>query len=66
MPKDGIGASTVRREDVRFLTGKGRYTADINLRGQAHAVFCRSDIAHGRINGIDTKPPWRCQVCWRS
>jgi aerobic carbon-monoxide dehydrogenase large subunit len=55
MPKDGIGASTVRREDIRFLTGKGRYTADINLRGQAYAVFCRSDVAHGRINGIDTK-----------
>ncbi|MFM2391280.1 MAG: hypothetical protein RLZZ437_2835 [Pseudomonadota bacterium] len=54
MPKDGIGASTVRREDVRFLTGKGRYTADINLRHQTYAVFCRSDVAHGRINGIDT------------
>jgi aerobic carbon-monoxide dehydrogenase large subunit len=54
MPKDGIGASTVRREDIRFLTGKGRYTADINLRGQAHAVFLRSDVAHGRINSIDT------------
>ncbi len=55
MPKDGIGASTVRREDIRFLTGKGRYTADINLRGQAYAVFLRSDVAHGRINDIDTK-----------
>ncbi|MGL5009383.1 MAG: xanthine dehydrogenase family protein molybdopterin-binding subunit, partial [Paracoccaceae bacterium] len=55
MPKDGIGASTVRREDIRFLTGKGRYTADINLRGQGYAVFLRSDVAHGRINGIDTK-----------
>ncbi len=55
MPKDGIGASTVRREDIRFLTGKGRYTADINLRGQAYAVFLRSDVAHGRINGINTK-----------
>jgi aerobic carbon-monoxide dehydrogenase large subunit len=55
MPKDGIGASTVRREDIRFLTGKGRYTADINLRGQAYAVFLRSDVAHGRINAIDTK-----------
>ncbi len=55
MPKDGgIGASTVRREDIRFLTGKGRYTADINLRGQAYAVFLRSEVAHGRINGIDT------------
>jgi len=55
MPKDGgIGASTVRREDIRFLTGKGRYTADINLRGQAYACFLRSEVAHGRINRIDT------------
>ena len=55
MPKDdGIGASTKRREDIRFLTGKGRYTADINLRDQAIAVFVRSEVAHGRINSIDT------------
>ncbi len=55
MPKDGgIGDATVRREDIRFLTGKGRYTADITLRGQAHAVFLRSEVAHGRIDGIDT------------
>ncbi len=55
MPKDhGIGASSKRREDVRFLTGKGRYTDDINLRGQAHAVFVRSQVAHGKIRKIDT------------
>jgi carbon-monoxide dehydrogenase large subunit len=55
MPKDGgIGASTKRREDVRFLTGKGRYTDDINIRGQLYGYFLRSDVAHGRINGIDT------------
>ncbi|CUH30061.1 Carbon monoxide dehydrogenase large chain [Jannaschia seosinensis] len=55
MPKDtGIGASPKRREDVRFLTGKGRYTDDINVAGQAHVVFLRSDVAHGRIRGIDT------------
>ncbi|MFN4170479.1 MAG: xanthine dehydrogenase family protein molybdopterin-binding subunit [Pseudorhodobacter sp.] len=55
MPKDGgIGASTKRREDVRFLTGKGRYTDDINIRGQAYAHFLRSEVAHGMINGIDT------------
>ncbi|WP_461473855.1 xanthine dehydrogenase family protein molybdopterin-binding subunit [Pararhodobacter sp.] len=55
MPMDGgIGASTKRREDVRFLTGNGRYTDDINLRGQAHAFFLRSQVAHGRINRIDT------------
>ena len=56
MPKDGgIGASTKRREDVRFLTGKGRYTDDINIRGQLYAHFVRSDVAHGRIRSIDIK-----------
>ncbi|MEX0311341.1 MAG: xanthine dehydrogenase family protein molybdopterin-binding subunit [Tateyamaria sp.] len=55
MPKDtGIGASPKRREDVRFLTGAGNYTDDINARGQAYMHVLRSDIAHGRINGIDT------------
>lgn len=55
MPKDsGIGASSKRREDVRFLTGKGRYVDDLNRPGQAHVAFLRSDMAHGRIRGIDT------------
>ncbi|MFO7770378.1 MAG: xanthine dehydrogenase family protein molybdopterin-binding subunit [Roseovarius gahaiensis] len=55
MPKDGgIGASSKRREDARFLTGIGNYTDDINLHGQAYVHFLRSDVAHGKINGIDT------------
>ncbi|WIY24040.1 xanthine dehydrogenase family protein molybdopterin-binding subunit [Parasedimentitalea psychrophila] len=55
MPKDsGIGASPKRREDVRFLTGNGNYTDDINAHGQAYVHFLRSDLAHGKINGIDT------------
>lgn len=55
MPKDhGIGASSKRREDKRFLTGKGRYTDDINLPGQVHAWFVRSQVAHGRLTSIDT------------
>ena len=55
MPKDGgIGASSKRREDVRFLTGAGNYTDDINIHGQAHVFFLRSDIAHGTITKIDT------------
>ncbi|SHI50580.1 carbon-monoxide dehydrogenase large subunit [Palleronia salina] len=54
MPKDGgIGSSTKRREDVRFLSGTGRYTDDINLHGQLYAHFVRSDVAHGKINGIN-------------
>ena len=55
MPKDhGIGASPKRREDVRFLTGKGQYTDDINLHGQTYVHFLRSDVAHGIIKSIDT------------
>ncbi len=55
MPKDhGIGASSKRREDVRFLTGKGNYTADITLYGQTYAAFARSNVAHAKIKSIDT------------
>ena len=55
MPKDhGIGASPKRREDVRFLSGTGNYTDDINLNGQAYVYFLRSDVAHARITSIDT------------
>ncbi|MDO6587520.1 xanthine dehydrogenase family protein molybdopterin-binding subunit [Salipiger sp. 1_MG-2023] len=54
MPKDhGIGASQKRREDVRFLTGAGQYTDDINVYGQTYCVFVRSDVAHGKIVSID-------------
>jgi carbon-monoxide dehydrogenase large subunit len=55
MPKDhGIGASPKRREDVRFLSGTGNYTDDINLNGQAYVHFLRSDVAHGRLTKVDT------------
>ena len=55
MPKDfGIGASPKRREDIRFLTGKGVYTDDLALHGQTFAVFVRSQVAHGRIKAINT------------
>ncbi|WP_416914406.1 xanthine dehydrogenase family protein molybdopterin-binding subunit [Seohaeicola sp.] len=55
MPKDhGIGASPKRREDLRFLTGTGNYTDDINLYGQLYVHFLRSDVAHGRLNKVDT------------
>ncbi|MFQ5774418.1 MAG: xanthine dehydrogenase family protein molybdopterin-binding subunit [Kiloniellaceae bacterium] len=54
MPDTGIGARVRRKEDFRFLTGKGRYTDDINRPGQAYACFVRSPHAHAKINGIDT------------
>ncbi len=55
MPADGgIGAATPRREDVRFLTGTGNYTDDININGQTYVQFVRSTMAHGKINSIDS------------
>ncbi len=56
MPKDhGIGARSKRREDVRFLTGQGNYTDDINIHGQTYAWFIRSQVAHGKIRKIDAR-----------
>jgi|HubBroStandDraft_6_1064221.scaffolds.fasta_scaffold51914_2 carbon-monoxide dehydrogenase large subunit len=49
----GIGQPVTRKEDPRFLTGRGRYVADIDLARQAHAVFLYSPHAHARIRGID-------------
>src|SRR3982751_5602275 len=49
----GIGASVRRREDLRLLTGRGRYSDDLNLPGQAYAVMLRSPHAHARIVAID-------------
>ena len=54
MPFEGIGASVRRKEDVRFLSGRGNYTDDINRPGQLHAFIRRSDRPHATINGIDT------------
>ena len=50
-----IGASIRRKEDYRFLTGGGRYTDDINIANQTHAVFVRSPHAHARIKSVDIR-----------
>ena len=49
-----FGAPVLRREDARFLTGRGRYTDDITLPAMTHAAFVRSPHAHARIVSIDT------------
>jgi aerobic carbon-monoxide dehydrogenase large subunit len=49
----GIGASVKRKEDHRFLVGKGNYTDDITLPDQSYAVFVRSPYAHAAIKKID-------------
>ncbi|MDP6872921.1 MAG: xanthine dehydrogenase family protein molybdopterin-binding subunit [Alphaproteobacteria bacterium] len=54
MAENGIGASPKRKEDNRFLTGKGNYTDDINRPGQTYAYIVRSPHAHATINSVDT------------
>ena len=49
----GIGASVKRREDLRFLTGAGTYTDDLNLPGQAYGVFLRSPHPRAALGEID-------------
>jgi aerobic carbon-monoxide dehydrogenase large subunit len=49
----GMGASVARKEDRRFLMGKGRYTDDVTLPEQTYAVFVRSPHAHAKIRSID-------------
>jgi len=49
-----LGASIKRREDPRFITGKGNYTDDLKLPGMTYAAFVRSPHAHARIASIDT------------
>ncbi len=50
---EGIGAAVKRREDGRFLVGRGHYVDDMNRPGQLHAYIRRSDRPHARIKGID-------------
>ena len=51
----GIGASVLRKEDRRFITGTGRYTDDIQVSGQTYAAFARSLWARARIDQLDVR-----------
>ena len=51
--KFGMGQSVRRTEDMRLITGHGTYTDDIDLPGQAFAVFARSPHAHAKLLSVD-------------
>ncbi len=53
MSATGIGAAVRRKEDFRFITGKGQYTDDVVRPGETRAVFVRSPHAHAKIKSID-------------
>ena len=51
----GIGQSVRRREDARFLVGRGRYVTDLPFESALHAAIVRSPHAHARIVGVDAQ-----------
>ena len=53
MGVEGIGARVLRKEDKRYITGRGRYTDDIGLKDMTYAAFVRSPHAHAKIVSID-------------
>ncbi|MBM3511116.1 MAG: xanthine dehydrogenase family protein molybdopterin-binding subunit, partial [Alphaproteobacteria bacterium] len=56
MMKFGVGQSVTRKEDARLITGRGRFTDDIAIAGQAYGHVLRSPHAHARIERIDVAP----------
>ena len=53
MSATGIGAAVRRKEDLRFITGKGQYTDDVVRPGETRAAFVRSPHAHAKIKSVD-------------
>ena len=62
MTEQGIGARLLRKEDDRYMRGRGQYVGDIRLPGMLEVAFVRSPIAHGRIRNIVIPPALRDRV----
>jgi aerobic carbon-monoxide dehydrogenase large subunit len=50
--EQGVGARLLRKEDDRFLRGRGQYVADLRFAGLRDVAFLRSPLAHARIRGM--------------
>ncbi|HVI27070.1 xanthine dehydrogenase family protein molybdopterin-binding subunit [Hansschlegelia sp.] len=48
----GVGASVLRKEDDRFLRGRGEYVGDVRLPGMKDVAFVRSPLAHANLRGV--------------
>src|SRR6185312_3502357 len=59
MAKFGVGASVTRKEDDRFLRGKGQYVGDFRITGMREVAFVRSPVAHARLKGIAVPQQFR-------
>jgi len=54
LPVVWVGKPLPRKEDERLLSGRGAFTDDLSLPGEAHACIVRSPHAHARIRAIDS------------
>ncbi len=62
MDYQGVGASLLRREDDRFLRGRGQYVGDLKLPGLRDVAFVRSPLAHAKILGVRIPPELQDRV----
>src|SRR6185503_12058791 len=62
MTDQGIGARLIRKEDDRYMRGRGEYVGDIRLPGMQEVAFLRSPLAHARIKAINIPPALRDRV----
>ena len=62
MVKFGVGASVLRKEDDRFLRGKGQYVGDFRIAGTREVAFVRSPVAHARLKGVNIPEQYRGAV----
>jgi aerobic carbon-monoxide dehydrogenase large subunit len=62
MAKFGIGASVLRKEDDRFLRGRGQYVGDFRLAGTREVAFVRSPVAHALLTRINVPEKFRAAV----
>ena len=62
MSKFGVGASVTRKEDDRFLRGRGQYVGDYRLPGMREVAFVRSPVAHARLIRINVPEDYRDSV----
>jgi len=58
----GIGARLLRKEDDRYMRGRGQFVGDIRLAGMQEVAFLRSPLAHARIRGVHIPPAIRGRV----
>src|SRR4051794_18352 len=62
MQAQGVGARLTRKEDDRFMRGRGQFVADIRLAGMKDVAFVRSPVAHARLHGVSAPDAVRGQV----